>query len=412
MKHLSAVLLLFICYQTSASNGFIRGFIISSGGDTIHGFLLPQNSRSASKYCVFKESLNGKSRRIGPDEISGYRYMDGKYYVSKSIPADPKDVKPVFMEYLIKGITNVYYYRDRNGEHYYIEKPPSGLVELTEKESTYDGTYIKPSQYRGKLSALMFDCDSISEEIQNTRLSHQSLITLAKNYHRMVCTEEECVIYEKKNIRAIARIGIVAGMSRNRYNFGNRLISNYGPVFQAGAGLKVTNFLTSHDKFSLGLQVLLEKDSKYLLTPGENNGISYQVQYYGKNYLLNTNDAYGSIPELSVDLNVTNLKIPIILNYNFSVHKTLFSAGVGITDKIILFQNRDYRDKVFYNQYGKMINTVLVGGSAIVGVGRQLADSRQIYANFVYESLFAPGAINQILRLTEKQFSVQVCYYF
>lgn len=412
MKYFISVLLLFICFNASANKSFIRGYIISSKGDTIHGFLLTQNSRSASKICVFKEQLDGSSRKIGPGEISGYRYIDGKYYVSKTIAVVPEDVKVVFMEYLIKGITNVYYYRDNTGEHYYIEKPPSGLIELTEQESTYDGTFIKPSQYRGKLSAIMYDCDSISAEIKNTRLNHKSLISLAKNYHKMVCTGEACVIYEKNNIGAIARIGIIAGISRNRYDFGNRLMSNYASCYQLGAGLKVANFLSSDDRFSLGLQVLIEKDSKYLLTPNENHGISYQVKYKGTDYLLNSGSAYGAIPELSVNLNVIDLKIPIILNYNFSVNKTLFSAGLGITDKIILYQNRDFRNIEFYNQYGKTFNTLLVGGIASFGIGKQLADARQVYVNFVYESLFAPSAVNQFLRLTENQFSVQLSYYF
>jgi hypothetical protein len=170
MKHFFKVLLiLFYCnanLNANSNNDFKEGYIISLNGDTTKGFLLVQISRNASEQCVFKPSANSANTIYKPGEIAGYRYLNGKYYISKEINIDSTTKKVVFLEFLIKGIASIYYYMD-NEEHYYIEKFPNGLVELTEKERTFfdegtsgrDGahTYTMPSKYKGKLMFTLQD---------------------------------------------------------------------------------------------------------------------------------------------------------------------------------------------------------------------------------------------------------------
>ena len=79
-----------------------------------------------------------------PADINGYRYTDNKMYISKLLIKDNEilNAKRVFLEYLVKGTMNLYYYRDKNkDEHYYVEKENIALKELIEekKEGYKDG---------------------------------------------------------------------------------------------------------------------------------------------------------------------------------------------------------------------------------------------------------------------------------
>jgi hypothetical protein len=268
MKHFFKVLLiLFYCnanLKANSNNNFTEGYIISLNGDTTKGFLLSQESRNASAKCIFRPTADSESKIYKPGEISGYRYLNGKYYISKEINIDSTTKKVVFLEFLIKGMANVYYYMD-NEEHYYIEKFPNGLLELTEKQVTYfkDGhSYISSPKYKGKLMYELQDCPGISNEIQNTRLTHKSLIKLTKDYHEKVCNSGSCIIYEKVNTSVIVKFGVLMGFSKNQYNFGRQLISNYGNIYQIGAALKISNFLMFNRHISLKANFSFEKDSK------------------------------------------------------------------------------------------------------------------------------------------------------
>jgi hypothetical protein len=195
-----------------------EGCILNLKGDTIKGFLLVQKGKNASEKCLFKQTIDGESKTYNPNEIAGYRYSNSKYYISKEINIDSINKKIVFLEFLIKGTASVYYYFD-NAEHYYIEKDPNGLIELSEKERLYHdekkgGTFIVPSKYKNKLTVVMQDCPGISEEIKNSRLNHKSLIKLTKDYHEKVCNSESCIIYERDNTSPKVKFGVLMGFSK------------------------------------------------------------------------------------------------------------------------------------------------------------------------------------------------------
>ena len=102
-------------FNLSANNTFKDGFIINLYGDTIKGYLLEQSSINASKKCVFKTGSDKEKVVYSPNDILGYRFINGKYYISKSInSSQDRDKENVFMEFFIKGIACIYYYvKDR-----------------------------------------------------------------------------------------------------------------------------------------------------------------------------------------------------------------------------------------------------------------------------------------------------------
>lgn len=422
MKYfLIVILIFFYCYPSiNAQEKYKKGYILSLNGDTTKGFLLDQISKNASKQCIFKSSANSENKIYQPGEIAGYRYLDDKYYVSKEIKIDSANTKVAFLEFLIKGMANIYYYLDDDGEHYYIEKLPQGFTELTEKEKIIEteyGKFIEPKRYKNKLSALLQDCPGINKEIQSTRLTHKSLIKLTKGYHEKVCDSESCIIYERGNTKAKLKFGVLMGFSKNQYNFGGQLISNYGNNYQIGAGLKVSNIFMFNRHFNLKANILFEKDSKLFTLSIPQNSYSYPVIYNNVIYDLIDLRYLGNqnyLLSMKADLDVIDLKIPISLNYDFNIgKKTIYTFGVGISNKIILSQNKNFQVLKFCNVYGKSINSLLTGVVATTGIEGNWFGKRTVFADVSYEHLIDfRSKVDNTLKLKNNQFSFQIGMYF
>jgi hypothetical protein len=426
-----ALLILLFCnsynLKASSNKGFKEGYIITLEGDTINGFLLKQISRKASEECVFKTGDESASKIYKPGEISGYRYLNDKYYVSKEIKIDSITKKVVFLEFLIKGLANVYYYVD-DMEHYYIEKFPAGLVELTEKERIFhqvtnsmreeDHAYIIPAKTKGKLITLLQDCPGIYDEILSTTLTHKSLIKLTKDYHEKMCNTESCIIYERDNTAARIKIGAIIGFSKNQYNFGGQCISNYANLYQIGAALKFSNILMFNEHLNLKVNILFEKDSKsYTLNLPDNTKhcyITYNDVSYNLIDLRHLGNPNAYLPSMKADLNVIDLKIPISINCDFNLTKnTIYTCGIGLSNKIILSQNKNFKVDEFYARYGKSINSLLNGIIVSTGIEGNWFGGQSFFINMSYEYLMDFRAnVDNALKLKNNQFALQVGVYF
>ena len=111
------------------------------------------------------------------------------------------DPELIFVEYLVNGISNLYYFRDDRGDHYLLETDEGKQVELTNemKEIYRDGTLytVESKSYIGLLKAAFAECQEIQPAINEAEVTHKSLINLVSDYHGYVCDWDECVVYEK-----------------------------------------------------------------------------------------------------------------------------------------------------------------------------------------------------------------------
>jgi len=200
--------------QSNAQSDFRTGYIINNNNDTINGLIDYRGNHANAKKCIFKKDINSEIQTFTPEEIKAYHFTDSKYYVSKSVKTE-NETKQLFLEYLINGIVDIYYYRD-NGEHYLVNVE-HGLYELKTKESyvTEDNrSYrVQKKEYVGILKILFSKSPSISKRVETIKLDHKSLIKIAHDYHNEVCTDRECIIYEKKISKMKKSFGIVVGMN-------------------------------------------------------------------------------------------------------------------------------------------------------------------------------------------------------
>lgn len=205
-----------------AQKNFKPGYLITNSQDTISGLIKSKSDVGSARVCIFKRNENAREEKYEPYDILGYRFDDGKYFITMDIPVG--DVKQrQFVEYLINGIVDVYYYASPEGERYFIEKEGTGeLVELTNElveahavsRLNNESTYLKNSnRYIGNLKLMMVDAPGLQNRIETATLDRKSLVNLSKNYHDLVCTDGDCIIYEKRFPRPVLEAGAVVAFT-------------------------------------------------------------------------------------------------------------------------------------------------------------------------------------------------------
>lgn len=226
-------MLFFFCISVSiAQTDFRPGYIITNKNDTLHGLIDYRGDARNSKICVYKENETSASKEYLPGQIKAYRFLESKYYVSKNISGN-EIKKELFLEFLVNGIADLYYYRETNDSpHYFIEKQDGQLFELKNTEELIknnDSPYYwerneyvrEKKEYIGLLKYAFADCPQLFETINNTRLDTKSLINITKKYHNYVCDGEKCIIYEKQSPVIKLRFAPYFSMNATFFNFVN-----------------------------------------------------------------------------------------------------------------------------------------------------------------------------------------------
>ncbi len=190
---------------------FRPGYIIKNSGDTLYGEIDYRGDLLMGKICKFK--LREDIFEYTPDSIAAYRFIDSKYYITREVNG-----LNVFLEYLVKGEVNIYFYRDNTGDHYYLDKENVKLTEIpyeegikyTEKGVPY---FYRTTRHIGFLSYYMQDAPNFKKKIEEVeKPDHQRLIEIAGDYHKAVCKDEPCIIFEKKEPLFKFNIELVAGL--------------------------------------------------------------------------------------------------------------------------------------------------------------------------------------------------------
>lgn len=192
------IILVFFCYSVNAQSNFKNGYVVTVKGDTIHGSLKWQNDDQSSSRCIFRYE-SGQTKIYKPDDIAGYRFENGKYYVSRFVEQKNK-IHRVFAEYLVKGKKSLYYFRDAVGFHYLLSYKKDTLIEIPFRERNIyingKGLYAGPPLQTGFLKLYFKDEPSLNRDIDNIQqLNFNNLISLTKKYNQLVCGNNCYTVY-------------------------------------------------------------------------------------------------------------------------------------------------------------------------------------------------------------------------
>ena len=217
MKHLLviSVVLISSMAEVFSQADFRNGYVVKNNNDTLHGLLDYKGNKANAKKCIFKADAHAEKQEFAPEDIKAYRFIDSKYYISRSIKARDQE-ELVFLEFLINGTVDIFYYRDElSGEHYLIENSDGQLFELKNEEKELivrDVITVRESkEYIGVLKYTFKESPVISKQVENMSLNHKSLIDITHAYHNEVCINEECIIYEKKLPGHKVKFGLLIG---------------------------------------------------------------------------------------------------------------------------------------------------------------------------------------------------------
>lgn len=228
-KNILKLFILISFFQINAQSDFRSGYIIKNSKDTIYGLIAYQSDMLSAKKCVFKNEINSEKQVFNPNMIKGYRFIESKYFISKEIKTENIS-KPVFLEYLVNGVIDIYYYRDNKGDHYFVDNDNGELYELNNEEKTVEKnntTYSKKSkEYIGALKYVFKESPSTVKNVENLKLNHKSLINITLDYHKEVCPDTMCLVYEKTSPKIKNTFGFIFGLNLSSIS-DNNVVDKY-----------------------------------------------------------------------------------------------------------------------------------------------------------------------------------------
>ena len=239
-------ILLFTGSCTWAQRNYRSGYIITNQHDTIRGWIDYRGDIRNAVTCSFKATESGQVTDYTPLDIFAYRFTDGKYYLSKNV--GDTIPKHVFLEYLVKGVVHLLYYRESDGtDCYFLEKDEQLLaLEMYQREVYVDKQLsvrtLKP--YIGILKSAL-QAHEISKNVDFIKLEHKPLVKLVKKYHTYMGLDSlEYTVYDQKKPLLSLRFGPVVGVDFSTAKISKRVAKNeYSPKpstnFSVGANLNV-----------------------------------------------------------------------------------------------------------------------------------------------------------------------------
>lgn len=217
--------LLFLCWHAYGQSDYRPGVIMPKPGDSISGLIDYRNDIKNVVRCNFKQ--NNDLHTYNPFDIYGYRFTEGKFYISKYLKQNDKTI-PLFVEYLVKGKKNLYYMRDEAGSHFLIDYRNDTVIEVVYKVDILyrDGFDIVGDSkiHQAYLKSYFSDCLPLSRDIENIQVPEISnMVNLTKKYHHLTCGDTGCIVFYKKPNRF--RVDV-------EFRFGMIRYSEYSTVFE------------------------------------------------------------------------------------------------------------------------------------------------------------------------------------
>lgn len=382
-------------FGVRAQSDFRPGFVVTLQGDTINGLINFRGDKGNTKSCIFKNEVNSKKVTYTPGQIKSYQFFEGKCYVS-GVYMNFEVKEPIFLEYLIKGSVNIFYYQDDVKDHYFVVKDTT-MIELDHHDrltgNAEDDALIlaKPEKYREQLKLLLQDQPSLFSYIDKIGCYKKDLVLMTQKYQNLSHPSQESIQYKQRTGGGVKfKFGILssAGLSHLGSPPYNMYISDYDetkcldfkPAFtyEIGATLNLYLDYTGRNKFCVQMSPVLNFVE---YTSNEERTLSPLLYIY------------------KLNVNYTTLKIPFLLKYSFySSNRSVFPfVKFGPGCAIYLSQKGEYEyystpisgSTIQPKVYNKPLNHVsqstrfyfAVGAGTNIKCGRRLLSIGALYAS-------------------------------
>lgn len=233
-------------FNVYSQSNYKKGYVITLNNDTIFGLIDFRTDIMNSQFCKFKPDTTDSEVIYRPGEIESYRILnEGKYYVSRTVEIE--NVKrTVFLEFLVQGLLNLYYFPEEYG-YYFFENKEGKIIGITKKpdEITEDRKIKKDNRYKGVLSYVLREDISLALKSADVAFGRKSMIEYTKDYHEDMCESgEKCIIFENDYKKKFTKINVNAfsGIELNEVNFLNVEIPKMLSISpNIGVGLNISS---------------------------------------------------------------------------------------------------------------------------------------------------------------------------
>ncbi len=256
---------LVVSLHVFAQRNLQEGFIINNQDDTLYGYIEKKSIIQHGYKCFFTLNEDSQIIQYTPHEIKAYRFIGDNYYVSHSFLAGYKN-DTAFLDFLVNGIINLYYYEGEDTEYYFFAKD-ADLITISRKKSINKCSWGQSEKYKKDLRNIFSQAPEIEKTIDNTAFSYKSFIHVTKTFHQQ--TLNDYIIYPDIAF-VLFFVGAKSGVSHNVMKYrqtGNKARSTYGSYgfnarFVPSLSNKNWNFLMDfiYSSFTINGKVIKEID--------------------------------------------------------------------------------------------------------------------------------------------------------
>jgi len=283
---LDCILLLIAPQFVSAQRDYyITDSTIHLGHRVIDG-----GSASNSEFCQVR--MGKKIVKYSPNEVNEFGFKDGSVFYAHEIKIG-NSIKQVFLQRLVSGKMNLYYYQDSDTRTYFIEKDSGQLIALPHGKS--EGG---KENYKGVLIESTKDCDNIDKIVDMMTYHTSTMKSFVEAYN--TCTVSNFNYF---------KYGFFAGYVNTKL----LIPPSISPEFLRDATIENDGSFT----FSLFMDLPLGKKGFYLHP---------EAQFVRNNFDY-FND--GQIDKQEMVINTSCLNLPILLKYVMPIHNVKAKPYLG-----------------------------------------------------------------------------------
>ncbi len=286
MKRLLYLILFLI--QSFIVNGQ-GGYYVKDSLMYIVGKLIDGGAIQNAQQCQIE---NRKRTLIySPEEVNEYGFNGGSVYISRIIKVNNEE-KKVFLERLNKGNLNLYYYKDKKGEKFYLEKDSGRLVEVLKKG-------IDNSNYKDFLKPYTEGCNNVYDALKLVTYNKHALTKFIDQYNS--CIQKPFPFF---------KYGLIIG-----YGVSKPLNSEISDEALKNADFKNDN------TFNIGVFA----DIPILLSY-----FSLHPEVYFQKNAFSSHSSFGNTVN-DIIINTTSVNIPILIRYTYPCLKVRPYINLGGT---------------------------------------------------------------------------------
>lgn len=324
---------LFFFNLSDAQDLFQPGIVYGTKGDTLKGMINYYGWTNPKPKISFIEEGKDTAVVLTPNRISGFETGGNKYRSAavktemtlnniELLVSNPNlrlANDTVFLRLIVQGEKSLWFFRNKvHNDQFYIDENGSQTLLIYKKylkESAYNTNTVGENKgYLNQLKHYFSDCESLDNQLQNTKYSESSLVELYNQYYK--CTGAEKV-YTSKREKIVYEKGALAGLSLTELK--ENYLQNFGlafkPSIMPSAGLYL-NIIFPETRGRISAY------SELLFTTFNNNSEALSEPYYTYN------------------LSLSYLKVNIMFRYTFKKKesKVNFFLNTGISNGMIIHE--------------------------------------------------------------------------